>query len=162
MLMSARIALTKQFYHTINSTCLLTLEKIKHASLKELKQMREAVQSIEYSSDEAMEPVIMEYVNAYNVFFGFMEWAISSEYEALFHDMVYLLHFIHDVRLYKRQNPQGLYIHEAKLHPKLMTTVRKVLTDGIKKFLDYAVELKEKQPAMFDDLMADYIISSQL
>jgi hypothetical protein len=140
----------------------ITMDKIKVASLKELKQMREAAEAIEYFSPEAMEPVIIEYVNAYNVFFGFMEWAIYSEYEILFHDMVYLLHFIHDVKLYKRQNPEGLFIHEALNHPELMNTVHQVLNEGIKKFLDYAIELKEKQPAVFDELMADYIVSSRL
>lgn len=140
----------------------MTMENIKAADLKELRQMRAAAEAIEYSSPEAMEPVIMEYVNAYNVFFGFMEWAINSEYEVLFHDMVYLLHFIHDVKLYKRQNPKGLFIHEALSHPELMNTVHQVLTEGIKKFLDYAIELKEKQPAVFDELMADYIVSSRL
>lgn len=140
----------------------ITMEKIKAAGLKELKQLREAAEAIEYSSLEAMEPVIMEYVNAHNVFFGFMEWAINSDYEILFHDMVYLLHFIHDVKLYKRQNPEGLFIHEALTHPELMNTVHQVLTEGIKKFLDYVIELKEKQPAVFDQLMADYIVSSRL
>ncbi|MGZ8225486.1 MAG: hypothetical protein ACXWT3_02465 [Methylococcaceae bacterium] len=72
------------------------------------------------------------------------------------------MHFIHDVKLYKRQNPEGLFIHVALNHPELMKTVHHVLTDGIKKFLDYAIELKEKQAAVFYDLMADYIASSRL
>jgi hypothetical protein len=136
--------------------------KIKNASLNELKKMREEAETVEYSSPEAMESVIIEYVNAYNVFFGFMEWAINSEYENLFNDMVHLLHFIHDVQIYKRQNPEGLFIHEAQRHPELMNMVHQVLTEGIKKFLDYALELKEKQPIVFDELMADYVISSRL
>ena len=35
----------------------------------------------------------------------------------------------------------------------------KVLTDGIKKFLDYAIQLKEKQQEMFNELMTDYVVS---
>ena len=37
-----------------------------------------------------------------------------------------------------------------------MVKACKVLHDGIKAFLDYAIQLKEKQPAMFDEVMADY------
>ncbi len=34
--------------------------------------------------------------------------------------------------------------------------VRNVLEDGIRKFLDYAIELKEEQPEVFTELMEDY------
>jgi hypothetical protein len=40
--------------------------------------------------------------------------------------------------------------------------VRKVLGDGIQKFLDYAIELKEKQPDIFFELMTDYEVSSRI
>jgi hypothetical protein len=40
--------------------------------------------------------------------------------------------------------------------------VRKVLNDGIQKFLDYAIEIKEKQPKVFVDLMTDYEISDRM
>jgi predicted SnoaL-like aldol condensation-catalyzing enzyme len=34
--------------------------------------------------------------------------------------------------------------------------VRKVIEDGIRKFLDYVIELKEEQPQVFAEIMEDY------
>ena len=37
-----------------------------------------------------------------------------------------------------------------------MHRVMKVLGDGIRKYLEYAIELKEKQPELFNQVIADY------
>ena len=42
-----------------------------------------------------------------------------------------------------------------------MKKVKKILGDGILKFLDYMIELKEKNPDIFYDLLNDYELSSQ-
>jgi hypothetical protein len=76
--------------------------------------------------------------------------------------MIYILHFINDVKAFKERHPDQLFIHEAEKNERLMTKVKKVLNDGIQKFLDYAIELKEKQPKVFDDLMIDYEISDRM
>jgi hypothetical protein len=91
-----------------------------------------------------------------------MERAITYNFENIFLDMIYILHFINDVKAFKERHPERLFIHEAEKSDRLMAKVRKVLTDGIQKFLDYAIELKEKQPKVFDDLMADYEISGRM
>ena len=39
---------------------------------------------------------------------------------------------------------------------------KKVLGDGIQKFLDYAIELKEKQSDMFHQIISDYESSTQI
>lgn len=91
-----------------------------------------------------------------------MEWAISNDFEIIFHDMIFLLHFIQDVKLYKRHNPEKLFIREAERQPKMMERVQRVLKDGVCKFLDYAIELKEKQPEVFDELLTEYQLSSQM
>jgi hypothetical protein len=70
--------------------------------------------------------------------------------------MIFILHFIYDVKLFKENNPDKLFILEAEKRDLLMVKACKVLHDGIKAFLDYAIELKTKQPAMFDEVMADY------
>lgn len=75
--------------------------------------------------------------------------------------MLYILHFIQDVKLYKKHYPDKLFIEEAKRQPYVMTKVNQILQDGIIKFLEYAIELKEQRPDMFEDLLADYQISSQ-
>ena len=140
----------------------ITMTKIKNASLVELKSMRDNLNGLRYRSLEALEPVIQEYANSERVFQGFMEWAITNDFEIIFHDMIFLLHFIKDVKLYKRHNPEKLFIQEAERQPKIMEKVQRVLKDGVCKFLDYAIELKEKQPEVFDEILTEYQLSSQM
>jgi len=139
-----------------------TMSKIRDSSLEELKQMRREANSIEYKSLEAMEPVINEYVAAEPVWHQFREWAIDYDFEDIFTDMIYILHFIYDVRLFKEKNEGKLFMYEAEKRPQLMEKVHKVLGDGIQKFLDYTIELKEQEPQMLLDLISDYELSSQL
>ena len=42
-----------------------------------------------------------------------------------------------------------------------MKKLKKIFSDGIIKFLDYMIELKEKNPTIFYDLLTDYELSSQ-
>lgn len=137
----------------------ITMRQIREASLEELRKMRREAETIEYRSPEEMEEIIREYVKAQPVWASFMERAITYNFENIFLDMIYILHFINDVKAFKERYPDRLFIHEAERNERLMTKVRKVLNDGIQKFLDYAVELKEKQPKVFIDLMTDYEIS---
>jgi len=134
----------------------LSMTRIKAASLEELRAMRAATEAVEYKSVEAMEPVILEYVKAEGVWRSFMERAINYNFEEIFFGMIDILHFLFDVKLFKENNPDKMFILEAEKREPLMRKARKVLHDGIKAFLDYAIELKEKQPAMFDEVMADY------
>lgn len=76
--------------------------------------------------------------------------------------MIYILHFVYDVKLFKDNNPDTLFIHEAEKKVLIMEKIKKILGEGIRKFLDYAIELKEKQPDMFYDLISDYELSSQI
>jgi hypothetical protein len=138
----------------------ITVSKIKESSLEELKQMRSDAYHIEYASPEAMEAVIMEYVSAYHVFQEFMEKAFTQEIESNFENMLYILHFIEDVKLFKQTHPDKLFIYEAQNQRSLMKKVKKIMGDGILKFLDYVIELKEKNPDMFYDLLTDYELSS--
>ena len=139
----------------------LTMSKILNSTLDELKQMRRDADTVEYKSLEMMEPVIMEYVDAQPVWQNFMDIAISCHFEEIFQDMVYILHFIHDVKIFKEHNPDKLFIHEAEKKELLMQKAKTVLGDGIRKFLDYAIELKEKHPDMFYEIISDYELSLQ-
>jgi len=140
----------------------ITMSRIKNAALDELIQMRKDAETIEYKSLEAMEPVIIEYVMAQNVWKSFMERAITYNFEEIFHDMIYILHFINDISVFKENHPDKLFIHEAAKNELLMRKVRKVLGDGIKKFLDYAIELKQKHPEIFYDVLSDYELSFEI
>jgi hypothetical protein len=140
----------------------ITIGRIKAAMLDELKKMREDANAIEYKSLEAMEPVIMEYVEAQPIWRNFMNIALDYGFDDIFQDMVYILRFIGDVKTYKDNNPGELFIHKAAGNKLLMQKVIKVLGDGIRKYLDYAIELKEKQPELFDEIVTDYELSTQI
>jgi len=140
----------------------ITMSKIKNASLEELKQMRRDADHIEYESLESMELVIKEYVLTYSVFNNFMERAITYNLETSFQDMLYILHFIQSVKLFKQTYPEKLFIYEAVKQPLLIKKVRKILENGIQHFLDYMIELKEKKPDLFYEIMSDYELSLQI
>jgi hypothetical protein len=134
----------------------LTFSKIKMATFDELKQMREEANAVEYKSLEAMEPVIEEYAKAQDVWRGFLDMAMENGFEDIFQDMLSIVHFITDVRTFKEINPGKLYIHEAAKDEASMNRVMKILGDGIRKYLDYVIELKEKQPELFAQVVGDY------
>jgi hypothetical protein len=138
------------------------LAELRSATLEKLREMRRQAEAVEYASPEAMEPVIMEYVKAEPVWHAFKERAITYNFESIFRDMIYILHFICDVKIFKEKFPHRMFIHEAARRESLRQRTEKVLTDGIKRFLDYALELKEKEPEIFDEMMADYALSIQI
>lgn len=140
----------------------ITMSKIKAATLGEMYKMREDAETIEYKSLDMMEPIIMEYANIQHIWRNFMDIARDCDFEEIFQDMVYILHFVSDVKAFKEHNPDKLFIHEAAKNELLMQKVVMVLGDGIRKFLDYAIELKEKQPELFYALILDYEMSIQI
>jgi hypothetical protein len=140
----------------------LTIASIKNAPIDELRKMRQEAESIEYKSLEAMEPIITEYVAAQSVWRNFMNIALDYGFDDVFQDMVYILHFISDVKACKENNPDELFIHKAAGNKLLMHKVLKVLGDGIRKYLDYAIEIREKQPELFDEIVTDYELAAQI
>ena len=140
----------------------ITISKIKVASLVELKQMREEANRVEYKSLEAMEPVIHEYVKAQTVWRNFMNIALDYGFDDVFQDMVYLLHFISDVNTFKECSPGKLFAQKASENELLMQKLMKIMGDGIRKYLDFAIELKEKQPYLFNEVISDYELSANI
>ncbi|MBC8553021.1 MAG: hypothetical protein H8D23_25630 [Candidatus Brocadiales bacterium] len=140
---------------------IISIPKIKNASLAELKQMRKDADHIEYASLDAMETIITEYVPAYHAFYSFMEWTIIHDIDSGFKDMIYILHFIEEVKLFKHNNPDAPYVYEAQKKRSLMKKVKKVLAEGLFNFLEFLIELKKKEPALFYELLADYEESPQ-
>jgi hypothetical protein len=134
----------------------ISISKIKTASLQELKQMRKDANHIEYLSLEAMETIITEYVPAYDAFYSFMEWTIIHDIDFGFENMIYILHFIEEVKLFKHNHPDTPFVYEAQKTRSVMKKVKKVLAEGLFKFLDFLIELKGKNPALFYELLADY------
>ena len=140
----------------------ISLEWIRNASLAELLRARDGITTVEYSSPAAVEEVLGEYVRARRVFQTFMEWAVAHDFELIFHDMIFILHFIQDFQLFKKQNPERLLMEDARSHPRMRAKVDKILRDGIVKFLDYAIELRQKEPEVLEELLDDYLLSSKL
>ena len=137
-------------------TPVITMAQMKHSTLEELKQIRESATNIKYQSLEAMESVVDEYVNAQHVWHDLMERAITYDFEDVFQNMIELLHFVHDVKVFRDKNQGKLFGSEANENEMIRLKVEKVLGDGIRSFLDYAIELKEKQPKMYLNMMTDY------
>jgi hypothetical protein len=135
---------------------IISISKIKSANLEELKQMRKDANHIEYASLDAMETIITEYVPAYHAFYSFMEWTIIHDIDSGFENMIYILHFIEEVKLFKYNNPDLPYVYEAQKKRSLMKKVKKILAEGLFNFLDFLIELKKKEPALFYELLADY------
>ncbi len=140
----------------------LSMAKIKNSSLEELRRFREEAERVEYRSKEDVEKVILEYVKAKQVWQQFLERAIQYNFEDIIEDMIYILHFIYDINLCRENNPGGSFIEEVVSREPLLAKSYKVLGDGIRKFIDYAIELKEKEPQMFASLMEDYELCSQM
>ena len=134
----------------------LDFATIKTASLSELKEMRTAANTTEYKSLDAMESVIEEYARAQDAWRSFMDIARANGFNDIFQDMMYIMHFIGDVATFKEFNPDKLFIYAAANDEAAMRKVMKVLGDGIRKYLEYVIELKEKQPELFNQVVADY------
>lgn len=140
----------------------ITMSKIKNSSLEQLKQMRADAVDVKYKSPEAMESVIAEYVKAEDVWNNFMDRAVIYSFDEIFQDMVYILHLVCDVKIFNETHSDRMFIHEALNNESLRNKVNTVLGDGIRKFLDYAIELKEKNASMFHDIISEYEVSSSI
>jgi hypothetical protein len=73
--------------------------------------------------------------------------------------MIMLMHFIHDAQLFKSMYPNEPFISKALKNPEQMKRVKTVLTDGIKSFLRFCIELQEHEPDVFLTLMEDYMLA---
>jgi hypothetical protein len=140
----------------------ITIKKIRASTPSELRRVRDEATAVAYASDEEMERVVLEYVRARHGFQVFMEWAAANDFEPIFHDMLYILHFLQDVERFRENNPGSLFVVEARQHPRLWAKTQTILRDGVVKFLDYAIELREKEPEVLEELLDDYLVSSKM
>lgn len=148
-------------FHALESPH-IDMEWLATASLQDLQKMRKGLRKLNYRSEEELEKVIQAYVESRDIFRGFMELAISHDFESIIENMVFVLHFIQDVDLYKRYYPNKLYIEHALRRPEERRRVIRILSDGISKFLDYLIELKQKQPDVFKELINEYLMTSRM
>ena len=137
----------------------ITMNRIRGMTLKELKDLRSNLGDLTYKSHLHLEKVIQEYIRAKNVFQFFMEWAIENNVEYIFKDMIYVMHYIQDVVLFKEHHPGELFIQEEKDKPELIEKTSRIIRNGIEHFLDYVIELKQCDSTMLNSLLSDYEIS---
>ena len=140
----------------------VTVADIRAAGLDDLRDLRRRAETVEYRSLEAMEPVILEYLRTRHVWNEFKERAITDNFENIFMDMIEILNFVADVEHAKEKFPGRLFVQAAAGRDELMAKTKKILSNGIRSFLDYAIELKEKKPELFEELLADYELSALL
>jgi hypothetical protein len=140
----------------------ISLAWVRDAGLEQLRAARAGITTAAYRSPQAMEGVIREYARARHVWHTFMEWAATNDFEPIFHDMIYILHFIQDYELLRKQRPDTPFADELLAHPRLAEKADRILTDGIAKFLDYAIELRQKEPEVLDELLEDYLLSEKM
>lgn len=131
----------------------ITIRGIMDGSLDELTDMRRRAESVSYECHEAMEEVVMEYVRAEPVWINFMNRAVHFGFDEIFQDMIEILHFIYDVKEFKENNKGKLFVKMACEQNELREKIHKIIGDGIRKFLDYAIELKRDEPEMFQEVM---------
>jgi len=134
----------------------LTFAQIRAAGIVELRQLRARADTVTYRSPQAAESVIREYVKAQPIWTSFLERAIAFNFEDVFHSMIGMLHFIEDVRLFQQAHPNGSYLEDAPCGDPGRSRAYRIIGDGIRLFLDYAIELKAEHPVIFDEVLRDY------
>ena len=61
------------------------------------------------------------------------------------------------MKRFKHTHPDELFIDNfVKDDGRIKKRVDTILGDGVRMFLDYLIELKEKQPELFDEIVSDY------
>ena len=140
----------------------ISLEWIRTASAQELRAVRDGITDLRYESHAVVDGILAEYVRSRHVFLTFLDWAATNDFEPIFHDMIFILHFIQDIDTFKKRNPDRLFADEAAGFPRLQAKIDKILKDGVVKFLDYAIELREQEPLVFEELLEDYAQSARV
>ena len=72
--------------------------------------------------------------------------------------MIYILHYIQDVILFKEHHPGKLFFQEED-NSELIEKTSRIVRNGIEHFLDYVIELKQKDSTVLNSLLSDYEIS---
>ena len=140
----------------------IDIRKLATAELSELYKLREGLNELTYRSVDELEVVVLSYIDARSVFVTFMDWAMQHDFEVILEEVVFVLNFIQDVRMYKESYPDKLFVEYAMSTPQGCEKLRKVLTGAVSKFLDYAIELKTERPSIYDELISEYLIVSEL
>lgn len=141
---------------------LITLAIIANSSIEELKQIRIASNTIEYGSPEEMELAIKECVNIDHIWRSLLESAVAYDIEDMYLNVINILNFVHDVKVYKEARPDMPFIHFAQQDSLVMSRVKQLIELSTQKFLDYACDLKESHPNMLSQFISELDSSSKI
>ncbi|MGD9738224.1 MAG: hypothetical protein AB7O56_02855 [Bauldia sp.] len=134
----------------------LKLNYLKDCDEEELRKIRADFGELSYRSGADKDTIVDQYVGSVNVFRYFMEWSIHNDADGTFRSMIFLLHFVQDVKTFRELHPERSVADEG-YDDDLRERVEKVLRDNVVSFLDYAIELRRDRPHEFEHLMEDYI-----
>jgi len=141
---------------------LITLSTIANSSIKDLKQIRIASDTIEYGSPEEMELAVKECVNIEHVWRSLLESAVAFDIEETYLNTLHILNFVHDVKVFKESHPNEPFIHFAQQDEQVLKGVKEVISFTVQRFLDYAIELKENHPDMLHQFLSELDTSTRI
>jgi hypothetical protein len=141
---------------------LMTLSSIANSSVEELKQIRVASNTIDYSSPEDMELAIKECVNIEHVWRSLLESAVSYDIEEMYLNTLQTLNFVHDVKAFRESHPSEPFIRLAEQDERTMKRIKEVIRLTVQKFLDYAIELKQNHPELLAQFLSELDTSTQI
>lgn len=135
----------------------LKLQSLRDCDEEELRRIRADLGELVYRESSDKDAIVDQYIRSLGVFRYFMEWAIHNDADGIFHNMIFILHFIQDVKTFRERHPGRSLISDDVHDDDLRERVEKILRDNVISFLDYAIELRRDRPHEFDHLMEDYI-----
>jgi hypothetical protein len=148
-------------FHAIRSP-LITLSAIANLSIEELKQIRIDSNKIEYGSPEEMELALKECVKIEHIWRSLLESAVANDIEEMYLNTLQILNFVHDVKVYEESHPNEPFIQLAQQDELTLKRVKEVIRKIVRKFLDYAIELKENHPEMLDQFLSELDTSTRI
>ncbi|MBE9478066.1 MAG: hypothetical protein IMY81_02350 [Chloroflexi bacterium] len=127
----------------------LSMSRIKSASIKELKKLRDDAGTIRYKSIELVEAAAKEYVKTQHIWKAYLDRAVEYDLEKVYQNMMYVLYFIDYIEVFKKNNPDRLFVDEIRDNKGVLVKAEEILGSGIRIFLDMAIELRKKKTDAF-------------
>ena len=140
----------------------LSMSRIKSASLEELKKLRGDASTIRYKSIELVEVATKEYVKTQHIWKAYLDRAVEYDLEKVYQNMMHVLYFVDYVEVFKRNNPDRLFVDEIRDDKRVMAKAEEVLGVGIRIFLDMAIALRKKKTDAFHQFISNLEQAAQI
>jgi hypothetical protein len=140
----------------------LSMSRIKSASIEELKKLRDDAGTIRYKSIELVEAAAKEYVKTQHIWKEYLGCAIEYDLDEVYESMMYVLYFIDYIEVFKRNNPDRLFVDEIRDNKRVLAKAEEILGSGIRIFLDMAIELRKKKTDAFYQVISNLEQAAQI